>query len=256
MQPVPEAIVNRFASSFCYGRKGYSLRELEKVFAGYQLHVPSVDPATPPTKNAYFSQCLYSMSPENQRQFLYDLCDDPPPATGPLPSADERRELLMFLAQADGVSPMGLELSSLTLRGVRNGWFTAASRLASSASSAITAARALLETTCKTILHERGEAPDSSGDLGRLYKQARQALGLEPTSGVPQSVHQILNGLTQVVGGLASLSNLAGDRHGLRGGERITNYALAGLAVHAAGVVSLFLVQVHRASARAAIKSV
>src|SRR5437867_1498767 len=55
-------------------------------------------------------------------------------------------------------------LSQVTLRAVRNQWFTAASRLPHSASSAITAARALLESTCQTILLERGETPDTSGD--------------------------------------------------------------------------------------------
>lgn len=216
------------------------------------MEVPSVNPSMPPTKNAYFHECLYSMTQENQRQFLYDLCDDPPTAAGALPSQDERKELLALLAQADGVSPIGLEFSSLTLRGVRNQWFTASSRLANSPSSAITAARALLETTCKTILEERDQIADSSGDLSRLYKQTRQTLDLNAKRGTLQSVHQILNGLTQTVNGLAAISNLGGDRHGLKAGERITEHSLAGLAVHASGVVSLFLARIHRASMRAA----
>lgn len=253
MKPVSKAITDRFTSRFCYGRNGYSLRQLEDLFTGYQVDVPSVDPSMPPTKNAYFHECVYSMTPENQRQFLYDLCDAPPAAAGPLPSEDERKKLLALLAQADGVSPIGLEFSCLTLRGVRNQWFTASSRLTSSPSSAITAARVLLETTCKTILEERNETADSSGDLSRLYKQTRQTLGLDTTSATPQSVHQILNGLTQTVNGLAAISNLGGDRHGLRGGKRITEHSLAGLAVHASGVVSLFLVRIHRTSMRAAV---
>jgi hypothetical protein len=52
----------------------------------YQADVPAIDPGLPPTKRGYFLDCVASMTPENQRQFLYDLCDDPPPASGPLPN--------------------------------------------------------------------------------------------------------------------------------------------------------------------------
>lgn len=245
------SIINRFAAVFCYSRRGYTLRELEDLFIRYQVDAPSVDPGLPPTKGAYFSSCVSSMSPETQRQCLYDLCDDPPPATGPLPDESERLELLRALAGADGVSPLGVELSALSLRGVRNQWFAAASRLATSPSSAITAARTLVETTCKTIVGERGEMPDSSGDLGRLYKQARKVLGIEASAGASQAVHQILNGLSQAIDGLAALSNQGGDRHGLVEGLRITDRQVAALSVHAAGSLALFLAQTHRSNLRA-----
>jgi len=98
---------------------------------------------------------------------------------------------------------------------------------------------------------ERGEAPDTSGDLGRLYNQTRRALQIEASAGVPQALHQLLNGLVQVVNGLAGLSNQAGDRHGLPEGARISDHSMASLAVHAAGTVSLFLVRAHRSGQRA-----
>jgi len=163
-----------------------------------------------------------------------------------MPDVATRTKLLALLVQADGRSPVGVELSSLTLTGVRQQWMTAASRIPSSPAGAITAARTLLESTCKTILTELGEAPDSSGELGRLYKQVRVKLGVDPKAGATQSVHQMVNGLTQVVDGLAALSNAAGDRHGLAGGNKITELSFACLAVHAAGTVCVFLVRVHK----------
>ncbi len=250
MREVPNTITQRFTSSFCYGRKGYSLKELDGLFRHYQVEAPSIVPSMPPTKGDFFASCLYALAPENQRQFLYDLCDNPPSAAGPLPSVDERRELLHSLVQADGVSPLAVEISSLTLRGVREKWFEAASRLCNSPASAITSARALLETTCKTILVERHEAPDTSGDLSRLYRQTRRVLKVEAKAGTSQSIHMMLNGLTQVVNGIAPLSNLGGDRHGLACGARLTDPQIAGLAIHAAGTVSLFLVRIHRFTMR------
>lgn len=189
MRPVPTAVVTRFADAFCFGRNGYSLRELHDLFVQYQVNVPAVEPGIAPTKGSYFLSCVGAMTPENQRQFLYDLCDDPAPATGPLPDEATRRDLLSILAAADGVSPLAGDLSKVSIRAVRNQWFTAAPRVTHSASSAITAARALLESTCQTILVERGETPDTSGDLGRLYNQTRRALQIEASAGVPQALH-------------------------------------------------------------------
>lgn len=251
MQPVSTSIVDRFAAAFSYGRRGYSLRELNDLFVRYQVDVPCVNSGLPPTKGAYFNVCVGAMTPETQRQFLYDLCDDPPPANGQLPAPEERLDLLRALAGTDGVSPLGVDLSGLSMHGVRNQWFAAASRLRTSPSSAITAARALMETTCKTILSERGETPDASGDLMRLYKQTGRALQIQASSGSSQAVHRMLNGLSQAIDGLAALSNHGGDRHGLPAGVRITDRSVAALGVHAAGSLALFLVQTHRSSLRA-----
>lgn len=251
MRPVSQNMIKRFAAAFCYGREGYSLRELQDLFPVYQVDVPSVDPGLPPTKGAFFLNCVSAMTPAIQRQFLYDLCDNPPPARNALPSETNRKALLSQLAAADGVSPLATGLSALSVHSVRNQWFAAASRVTQSASSAITAARTLLESTCQTILIERGQTPDSSGDVSRLYNQTARVLQLDPSKGIQQAVHQLLNGLTQIVNGLASLSNKAGDRHGLPDGARISDHSIASLAVHSAGTVSLFLVTVHRSTWRA-----
>lgn len=251
MQSVPQGLAQRFALSFCAGRSGFSLDELRGLFPEYGAQVPVADNRVL-SKPDYFCTCLFSLSPGQQRQFLYDLCDSPPPCARQLPSAAERAELLRQLAQADGISPLGVELSSLSLRGVREKWFTAAERVASSPASAVTAARTLLEATCKTVLVERDEVPDSTGDLKRLFKQTVVRLGIDPRSGAGQATFQVSGGLAGCVDGLAGLSNLAGDRHGLSGGKTITDHALSGLAVHAAGTISLLLVQVHRSGNRQA----
>ncbi len=52
-----------------------------------------------------------------------------------------------------------------------------------------------------------------------------------------QAAHQIINGLVNITNGLATISNSAGDRHGLVAGQSIDDPGLAQLAVHAAGTV-------------------
>jgi hypothetical protein len=247
VKAVPTNLVKQFAEAFCFGRTGFAADEIPQFFEQYQSGVPtaaSYEMAI--TKAVLFADCVRSLSPENQRSALYDLCDNPPKSKHPMPDASTRLYLLHGLVQADGRSPLGISLSAMTLAGVRAQWFTAASRIPSSPAGAITAARTLVESTCKTILAERGEVADSSGDLSRLYKQTRKALGIDPDTGATQNVHQIINGLTQTVDGIARLSNAAGDRHGLVSGQKVEDGASAGLAVHAAGTVSLFLVRVHK----------
>ncbi len=248
MKPVEITVISRFADAFSRGRMGFSLEQIPAHFEKYQGSVPNLSNCVgKPTKSVVFEDCVRSLSPENQRSALYDLCDNPPPdAKHPMPSEDVRRELLALLVQADGRSPLSVELSSLTLSGVRKQWFTAASRVPSSPAGAITAARTLIESTCSTILREQGETPDTSGELGKLYKQVRIKLGIDPKQGASQSVHQMVSGLTQIVDGLAGLSNAAGDRHGLEAGAKIAELSFASLAVHAAGTACVFLIRVHK----------
>lgn len=255
MKTVPIDLVKQFADAFCFGRTGFAADEIPEFFGQYQGGVPtaaSYEMGT--TKAVLFADCVRTLSPENQRMSLYDLCDRPPKSKHPMPDAATRLRLLHMLVQADGRAPLGVDLSSLTLAGIRTQWFTAASRIPSSPASAITAARALIESTCKTILTESSQIPDSSGDLPRLYKQTRKSLALDPDAGTSQSVHQIINGLVQTIDGLASLSNAAGDRHGLASGQKIEDGAFAGLAVHAAGTVCLFLARVHKNQKRGPVQ--
>ncbi len=246
MKPVPHNLIEQFAEAFCFGRTGFSREELPKFFAPYQGGIPTLHSQAGATKSLVFVNCVAALTPSNQRISLYDLCDNPPTTKHPMPAAQPRLELLRTLVQADGRSPLGVELSSLTISGIREHWMTAASRIPSSPAAAITAARSLIETTCKTILSEQNVSDKSAGNLGTLYKLTRQTLGLDPKQGATQNVHQITSGLTQVIDGLAGLSNKAGDRHGLESGAKILDVSYASLAVHAAGTVALFLARVHK----------
>lgn len=247
MRPIDGSIIRRFAEEFAFGKKGFSLIQISPYFANYEKSVPSPEEGyATPTKIGHFVTCVNSLSPKNQRYALFDLCDDPPEMKGLVPSVNIRKELLHQLVQGDGVSPLAVKLSSITLRGIRNDWFTAASRITSTPSSAITAARALLESTCKTILTELKENPVSGGNLPKLFKQTRKAIGIDTVKNVSQEVTQLITGLTSVVDGFSALSNKAGDRHGLAGGTEIRNQTIASIVVHTSGTLSLFLCQTYK----------
>jgi len=84
---------------------------------------------------------------------------------------------------------------------------------------AISAAKALIEATLKSVLVELGEAVDEKAKMPALVRQATRALGLDagvvaPTAKGAEIVQRILNNLAQVATGLAELRNLYGTDHG------------------------------------------
>jgi len=108
---------------------------------------------------------------------------------------------------------------------------------------AITSARALVESTCKSILDELHLVYEDKWDLGRLYKETTNALQLSPTGYQEQVFKQVLSGMFSVAIGLAEVRNAFGDAHGkgkrpVRAGPRH-----ARLAVNAAGTLTVFLLE-------------
>ena len=115
---------------------------------------------------------------------------------------------------------------------------------------AIGTAKELLETTCKTILTDRGVTPDRGWDVARLVKETRQALALLPsdiedTAKGAASIKRLLNNLATVVVSLAELRNLYGTGHGKHGRTRGVQPRHARLAVGAAATLATFLLETH-----------
>ena len=245
MHPIPKQTIERFAQEFAYKDKGFTLKQINPYFEAYQsgLSAPGFDGVVP-KKGDHFVEVVSAMHPRNQRIALIDLCSNPPKIKN-CPSQAIRDNLLKSISQSDGSTPISAEVSKISVSGVRDQWWVASSRLPKSPSSAITAARTLVESTCKTILEECGETPDGSGDLQKLLKQVRESLDLKTGRDVPKSVNEILSGLVSLINGLSSISNDAGDRHGNVGGIRLEDITISSLIVHAAGTAALFLAQVH-----------
>ena len=245
MHPVQKHTIERFAQYFAYKDNGFALKEINPYFEKYQSGLPATgfDGITP-KKGNHFVEVVSSMHPRNQRYALIDLCLNPP-RMKICPTESSRHELLQCLFQSDGATPLASDLSTFSLSGVREQWWVASSRLPSSPASAITAARTLLESTCKTILEECSQIPDDSRNLQKLFKQVRETLDLKTGRDMPKSVNEVMSGLISLANGLAAISNEAGDRHGKAGGLRLEDVTVASLFVHAAGTAAFFIAQVH-----------
>ena len=130
---------------------------------------------------------------------------------------------------------------------VSTAWTKAIGRRTTDPEGAITAARSLLESTCKTILDDRGALYAERDDLPALYRSVQTVLNLSPSDHTEQQFKAILGACTTVVKELGSLRNRISDSHGpgrkvYRPGERH-----AALAVNLAGSMALFLMETHEA---------
>lgn len=84
---------------------------------------------------------------------------------------------------------------------------------------AISASRALIEATTKTVLTEMGVEYDERADVPALVRAAQKALQLDGASLAPsakgsETVKRILSNLSQVAIGIAELRNEFGPDHG------------------------------------------
>ena len=116
---------------------------------------------------------------------------------------------------------------------------------------AIGTAKELIETTCKTILSERGKLVDDNWDIGDLMKETRKLLGLLPDN-VPNAakgadtIKRLLSNLATIAQGLGELRNLYGTGHGKHGSTKGLSQRHARLAVGAASTLATFLFETHQ----------
>ena len=84
---------------------------------------------------------------------------------------------------------------------------------------AIGTAKELLETTCKSILKQKGTAVDTNWTLPQLLKETTLSLDFTPKEAddpakADKAIRQILGGIASIVHGMAELRNGYGTGHG------------------------------------------
>ena len=127
---------------------------------------------------------------------------------------------------------------------IREKWDKALHRRITDPSGAITAARALLESTLKWIIEQRGGKPTDSNKA--LFSKAIDALGLE-VKGKP--IEKTIEGLSSIIWGIGDMRNKHGDAHGAASDAIPPTKYEAGLCVNLAGAVALYLLEEFEAGA-------
>jgi len=127
-------------------------------------------------------------------------------------------------------------------------WQRALKRRETDPEGAITVARTLLESVCKTILDDCGiEYDDRKVELNQLYRLVAVELNLAPEQHSEELFKQILGGCSAVINGLGTLRNRVGDAHGKGKRQVRPSVRHAELAVNLSGAMSLFLVETYLA---------
>jgi hypothetical protein len=136
-------------------------------------------------------------------------------------------------------------LESFTEEGVHRAWSKALERRSDDPDGAITAARTLLETVCKSILDAAGAVYGENDDLPKLHFKTAELLNLAPSQHTEETFKSILGSCQNVVNSLGSLRNKIGDAHGQGRKPVRPSKRHAELAVNLAGAMATFLVQTY-----------
>ncbi len=160
----------------------------------------------------------------------------------------------VLLAQSTPLAHLRDHLEAIDSQSVLDDWDRMLRTAETDPEDAITSARALIESTCKSILDDLQVHYEHKWNLSKLYKTTANSLRLSPEGHSEQVFKQILGSLFGVSAGLGEVRNAFGDAHGK--GKRPVRAAPrhAKLAVNAAGTLAVFLLETHEAIASASAR--
>jgi len=128
-------------------------------------------------------------------------------------------------------------------RAVLEQWDRANDRLFDDVNGAITAARTLVEATCKLILEELKVEHGKATDLPKLYNLACKALDMAPGAQSDPLFKTLFSSTYTAVHAVGEIRNKFGDAHGKATGTDRPSLADAELVVHFAGAIACFIVR-------------
>lgn len=113
---------------------------------------------------------------------------------------------------------------------------------------AVTAACAILESVCRSILVELEINFPAKQDISSLYRAVRDPLGLDPMKEglapeIVNDVRAVLSGMVTSVQSIGSLRTHVGGAHGKEKGFRRIDERIAKLAIHSASAIALFIIE-------------
>lgn len=205
------------------------------------------------TTRERFIQILENASPAEQAKILRGTFEKYPVDHFPEEERAQKRSLHMrFQRIITRLEKMAASPSDVIITAavenygagyVQEVWQRALERRNEDPEAAITAARTLLESTCKHILDDLGVTYEDRFDLPKLYRLTAEQLNLAPSQHTEHVFKQILGGCQTVVEGLGAVRNKLSDAHGK--GRRPVKPAPrhAELAVNLAGTMATFLIE-------------
>ena len=137
-------------------------------------------------------------------------------------------------------------LNTLDLNQISEEWQKILDRRDRDPGGAITAARTLIESVCKSILSIKGIEYEENIKFPKLYRKTASSLNLSPDQHQEQIFKGILGSCANIVDSLSNIRNKLGDAHGQRPSARKPAARHAALAANLAGTMTMFLVQTYQ----------
>lgn len=149
--------------------------------------------------------------------------------------------------ESDSAQPISISTKEV-LAGLENNeleriWKKIHLRKENDIEGAITASRALLESTLKYILDQEGEEYTNRNDLFDLYAKVAKLLNFSPKDHNEKLFKKILGGITSIIQGFAELRNNYGDAHGKGATSYRAEARHAELTINLAGTMTTFLLR-------------
>jgi hypothetical protein len=246
---LPQRIV-KLATNMFARDTGFSGPEIHDLFADYtdELGPYAGWGGGGASRWQLFEQGLLSMTLDDQRRFLLDMCTYDGYPKYSMPSDEDIAKLrgMLLSGTAPGAMSASDRLGELDdWEAVARSWTAALDKVVSDPEGAITATRTTLESVCKHICEERSEPYEDGWDLSRLYKAAARSMDIAPDQHSEQIIKQILSGVVTVVDGLAGMRNRLSDAHGRGKVSSRPAPRHAKLAANAGFAIAGFLIDSH-----------
>lgn len=152
--------------------------------------------------------------------------------------------------------PIELEnyTDELNIEHIESDWKRALNQAKTDPEDAITATRAMVESTLKWILDAIGEKYKDSDSLNQLYKKVALNLNMYPDQHGEEIFKQILGSINGVITGLGALRNAYSDAHRkgkvyYRPSERHAKFA-----INLSGTLCIYLLETYIANKETAAK--
>ncbi len=160
----------------------------------------------------------------------------------------QRMKLLPFTAMSTVTQMLWNEVTTLGFDTVERELDRIRDSLVKDPEDAITAACAVAESVCRSILAELEYQLPKDKTLSSLYKEVKNHLNLSPDrddlkSEADEDIRAILGALSTLAGNIGALRTKVGDAHGRERGYRRVDDRIARLAVNASSTLSLFLLE-------------
>jgi integrase len=123
-------------------------------------------------------------------------------------------------------------------------WSKALIRRETDPEGAVTSARTLLETVCKTILDSANKDFREGTPLPQLYKETAKLLEMAPSNDLAPVFNTIFTACAEVIEGVGKLRNALSDSHGRGLFGEVPNWRHAELAVNLSGAMATYLAAV------------